>query len=138
MKTLKIAIALYIVAMLLTACGGAGAEETSLEGTEWVLTSYNKNTPLPGSEPTLRFEGGEVSGMASCNQYGGSYDGSGGELNFGAMFMTEMWCGDDGVMDQEAAYLELLGAAERYEIVDGVLTIFSGPQGTLTFAPLSE
>ena len=138
MKTMKIAIVMYIVIMLLSACGGAGAEEASLEGTEWVLKYYNKNAPISGNEPTIRFENGEVSGTASCNNYGGSYELSGEEISFGPMFMTEMWCAEEGVMDQEMTYLELLGAAESFEIVDGVLTIFSGHQKTLTFVQAAE
>jgi heat shock protein HslJ len=139
MKTLKISVVIYIVVMLLAACGGNGvadqpADQTvSLDGTSWKLTVFNKNRPVAGSEPTLSFEDGQVSGTAGCNHYGGSYEVDGDKLSFGTMFMTEMWCEAEGVMDVESAYLELLGQAESYQVVDGVLTIFSGPQQTLTF-----
>jgi heat shock protein HslJ len=138
MKTIKIAIVMYIVIMILTACGGTGTEEISLEGTEWALKYYNKNAPLEGNIPTLRFENGEVSGNASCNHFGGSYEISGDKISFGAMFMTEMWCEPEALMDQEAAYLDLLATAERFEIVDGMLTIYAGPQRTLSFVPVGE
>jgi hypothetical protein len=39
----------------------------------------------------------------------------------------------DGVMDQEAVFVRLLGAAERFEVVDGVLTIFADWEQTITF-----
>ncbi len=135
MKTVKITVVIYIVAMLLTACGGSGAadQSASLDGTSWVLTAFNKNRPLDGREPTISFEDGQASGTTGCNSYGGGYQLKGDQLSFDAMFMTEMFCED--VADQESVYLELLGQAERFEVVDGVLTIFCGPQQTLTFVP---
>jgi hypothetical protein len=39
----------------------------------------------------------------------------------------------EGIMEQEGTYLELLGVAQRFELIDGVLTIFAGPQQSLTF-----
>lgn len=138
MKSIKIAIVMYIVVMVLTACGGTGADQFSLEGTEWALEYYNKNAPLEGNIPTISFENGEVSGNASCNHFGGSYEVSGDEISFGAMFMTEMWCEPEAVMDQEAAYLDLLATAERFEIADGMLIIYAGPQRTLGFVQISE
>ena len=133
MKTLKIFIVIYILAMLLASCGGAADQSASLDGTSWILTAYNKNRPETGREPTISFEDGQVSGNTGCNHYGGDYEVDGDKLSFGAMFMTEMWCED--VADQESVYLELLGQADSFEVVDGVLTIFCGPQQTLTFVP---
>ena len=135
MKTLKITVAIYIIAMLLTACGASGASDqsASLDGTSWVLTAFNKNQPMAGREPTISFEDGQASGTTGCNSYGGGYQLNGDKISFDAMFMTEMFCED--VADQESIYLQLLGQAERYEVVDGVLTIFCGPQQTLTFVP---
>ena len=60
MKSIKIAIVMYIVVMILTACGGTGADQLSLEGTEWALEYYNKTAPLEGNIPTIRFENGEL------------------------------------------------------------------------------
>lgn len=133
MKTLKISIVIYIVAMLLTACGGAGAgdQSASLDGTSWTLTAFNKNRPVAGREPTISFEDGEVSGTTGCNSYFGEYKVDGDQISFGAMGMTEMWCED--VADQESVYLQLLADAERYELADGTLTIFSGLQQALYF-----
>ena len=137
MKTLKITVVIYIVAMLLASCGGAGGDGKSanLEGTRWTLTAFNKNRPLDGNEPTISFEDGQVGGTTGCNSYGGGYEVDGEKLSFGAMFMTEMWCEGEDLMDQESTHLELLGQAESFQIVDGVLTIFAGHQQTLTFVP---
>lgn len=136
-KTAFVLFSILVLVAILTACSGSGTEDTaSLDGTSWVLVTYSKNSPLAGTEPTLKFEGGQVSGSASCNSYGGSYIVDDSSLNFGDMFMTEMYCTDpEGIMDQENAYLQLLGQAHSYEIQDGTLVIFSGDHETLTFAP---
>lgn len=135
MKTLKFAVVITISAILLNACAGSSPADTpDLEETTWVLTAHNDNRPVEGTQPTIQFEDGQVSGNASCNHYGGSYRIKGNAISFSNLFNTEMACMDpEGVMEQERSYLELLGAAQRFELVDGVLTIFAGPAGTMTF-----
>jgi len=135
MKPLSITVTIIILAIMLSACAGNSlASESNLEGMTWLLTGYNDTHPIEGTQPTLQFEDGQVSGNASCNHYGGSYQIKGDAISFNAIFHTEMGCTDpEGVMEQERTYLELLGAAQRFDLVDGVLTIFAGPQQALTF-----
>jgi heat shock protein HslJ len=120
---------------MLSACAGISPTgQPDLEGTTWVLTAFNQNRPIEGTQPTITFEDGQVSGNAGCNSYGGSYQVKEDAISFDALFWTEMACMEpEGVMEQELAYLEVLGAAQRFELVGGVLTIFAGPQQTLTF-----
>lgn len=129
---------LFVLAAALAACGAAGTDNSvGLDGTSWVLATYSKNSPLPGTEATLNFEGGQASGSASCNGFGGSYTQNGSSLSFSDLFMTEMYCMDpEGIMDQESAYLQLLGNADSFEILeDGTLVLFSTGHETLTFQP---
>jgi len=135
MKHIRITIAICLLAVLLGACAGdGGTNADSLEGTTWVLVRYNDTPPIEGTQPTITFEEGQVSGTASCNHYGGSYEVKGDSIRFEALFSTEMACMEpEGVMEQERAYLEMLGAAERFELADGALTIYAGSLGTLTF-----
>jgi heat shock protein HslJ len=135
MKKAGIAVIIFILALMLSACSESNlAGQPSLEDTSWVLTAFNDINPIEGTQPTIHFEDAQVSGKASCNSYGGSYQVKGDAISFGALFQTEMFCVDpEGVMEQERTYLELLGGAQRFEVVDGVLTIFAGPQETLTF-----
>jgi heat shock protein HslJ len=135
MKTLRIAVIISIFAIMLSACAGSSpTSQSDLEGTTWVLTALNQNRPIEGTQPSITFEDGQVSGNASCNSYGGGYQVNGDAISFDALFNTEMYCMEpEGTMDQEQTYLELLGSAQRFELVDGVLTIFAGPQQTLTF-----
>ena len=133
MKTQKIAIAFSIFfAIMLTACGGSSPND--LAGTTWVLTGFNQNRPIEGTQLTIEFEDGQVSGNTGCNLYSGSYQVNGEAISFGALAWTERGCVDpEGVMQQERTYMELLGAAERCELEDGELRIFTDSQGSLTF-----
>ena len=134
MKTLRFAVAVYIIVMLLSACGGGGSDQPNLEGVTWELTAINGNPPIEGTQPTLQFENGQASGNASCNSFGGEYEVEGDKIGFEALFMTEMFCMEpEGVMDQESAYLEMLGSAVTFELGGGVLTIVTGPGESLTF-----
>jgi heat shock protein HslJ len=135
MRTKQIALTIFSIAFLLGACGGSAPSLGSqLGGETWVLTAYNDTPPIAGTEVTLRFEEGQVSGNAGCNQYGGGYQIDGDAIRFDALFNTEMACLDpEGRMEQERVYLELLGSADRIALDGGVLTFFSGSQPILTF-----
>jgi heat shock protein HslJ len=111
-----------------------GMNQSDLEGTVWALMTYNDTIPIAGARPTLQFEDGQVSGNASCNHYGGSYEIEGDTIRFGDLFNTEMACLEpEGVMEQEQKYLEMLRSAQRFEMDDGVLRIHTASGGTLTF-----
>ena len=57
MKTLRIALVIYIAAILLSACGGTPSEQPKLEGVTWKLTAINGEPPMAGTRPTLQFDG---------------------------------------------------------------------------------
>lgn len=134
MKTLRFAVSVYIIVMLLSACGGGASDQPQLVGTNWELTAINGNPPIEGTQPTLQFENGQASGNASCNSFGGEYEVQGDKIGFGALVQTEMFCMEpEGVMDQESTYLGMLGNAVTFEVGGGVLTIVTGPGESLTF-----
>lgn len=134
MKSLRFAVAVYIIVMLLSACGGGGSDQPNLEGVTWELTAINGNEPIEGTRPTLQFGNGQVSGNAGCNSFGGEYEIQGDKIGFGALVQTEMFCMEpEGVMDQESTYLGMLGNAVTFEVGGGVLTIVTGPGESLTF-----
>jgi len=135
MKTLRIVLKTTILAIVLSSCiRDNAAGQPDFGDATWVLTSYNENRPIEDTQPTLQFKEGQISGNAGCNHYGGSYHIKGDALSFTDLFNTEMACIEpEGVMEQEQIYLELLRSSERFELVDGVLTIFTSQQQTLTF-----
>lgn len=135
MKISKFMLILCCLMLLLNACiGRSDVGEVDLEGRTWVLTSYNDIQPITGHQPTLQFENSQVSGTTGCNHYGGSFLVKGDTIQFEALFITEMACLDpEGLMEQEQVCLGLLRAANRFEINDLGLTLFTETGQNLIF-----
>lgn len=135
-------IAFLLLYGLLTACGprGGPSEPTpDLDGTGWALIRLEGREPVRGSHVSLRFEEDQLGGVAGCNAYGGVYEADpDGSLAVGDIASTDMACLQPaGVLDQEAAYLRLLGTAAAYRVEDDRLIIDSeGEEGALVFAAL--
>jgi heat shock protein HslJ len=94
------------------------SDEDPLTGSEWTLIEYGPEGALvelpAGVQVILRFEGGEIGGVAACNSYFGGYQVDGETLKIGPIGMTEMWC--EGLMELESTYLAMLGTAERFRL----------------------
>jgi len=138
---------LLVLALLMAACaplpapfvvGDSATGPTQggdLEGRSWTLAS------LAGAEVigtvTVTFNEGQLSGSAGCNSYFGSYQLDGQSITIGPMGMTEMFCMDEGVMDQEMAFLAALGQASSFNVEGDSLTIETGA-GPLVFVVTPE
>ncbi len=128
-------------ALVATACSsGDGAVPTD---NAWQLAQIGgpdgTMTPLTtGPAPTLVFQDGTAAGNASCNQYSGSYELDGSSLAFGPFISTEMFCGDEGVMEQEAAYLSALASVDGWSIDGETLTLSSGGETVLVYEAISQ
>ena len=135
MKKAYLVLVVFIIAILLNACGGSDLNDVSqLEGHTWVLTTYNDNQPIAGHQPTLQFGDGQVSGTTGCNHYGGSFQVKGETIRFDDLFNTEMACMEPvGLMEQEQVYLRLLRATNRFEINGLGLTLFTETGQDLVF-----
>jgi heat shock protein HslJ len=119
------------------------SKRMSLEGRRWTLESYANNggepvSLLPGTEITIEFREGQVSGNAGCNGYFGSYEVGDNNLSISDVAMTEMFCAEpEGVMDQESAYLAVLRTAAAYQIMEDQLQITDVDGATvLTYSSL--
>ena len=133
--TLGRSLALLTLGTLaLVACantdGGSGSASTDpgdLVGHGWVLdrsSVENLVDELPdGAKVTISFEGGQASGSAACNSYGGAFDAADdGSLSFETGFaVTAMAC-ETPLMTLESAYLEALATVTSF-VVDGKLTL---------------
>jgi len=115
----------------------ARLQHAALEGPLWQLTMLNDGqdavTSLPeGVVISAQFGDGRVSGSGGCNQYFGDYTVNGGELTVSGIGATKMFCGEpEGVMDQEALFLQALEKAARFEIREQSLTVFGAEGGVL-------
>ncbi len=99
-----------------------------LEDRTWVVEEMNidgtMTAPIDGVISYAVFEDGTVAGGAGCNNYNGSYEVDGSSMTIGPLASTQMFC--EGAMDQEFAYLTLLGSADSYKVSGNDLTLSSG------------
>ncbi len=138
-KSIFMICGLAAILVGLAACSGDQSQPTDpLEGTSWQLLFYRKSTVLEGTETSITFEDGEISGSAGCNSYFGSYQVNNQNLTISPVGATEMYCAEpEGLMEQEAFFLETLNDAQRYELTEERLMIFRSDGEALTFERIS-
>ena len=99
------------------------------------IPSIGKYSPTPGSTLTIHFEDSHASGSAGCNSYGGGYQVNGNQIKFEQIESTVMACADPSLMEQETIFMQSLGEAQSFEIVEGQLQIYRSDGEALTFVP---
>jgi len=128
---------LAVVMIAVSACLGSDFAD-SVEG-PWQLTSGTvdrEEIPIIASHPiTITFDGDRVSGTASCNGYGGTFDLDGSSIGIANLAMTEMACFPEETMEAEQMYAGALTLVDNVS-VDGDLTL-TGPGIELVFAALA-
>lgn len=112
------------LALVSTACLGSDFAD-SVEGS-WQMTSGTldgKEIPLVESHPiTITFRDEQVSGTASCNGYGGTYELDGSMITFSGLAMTEMACSPEETMQAEAMFATAIARVDSVSL-DGQLTL---------------
>jgi len=110
----------------------------ALTDTEWTLTAYNNGrgglvTPLLDTTITATFnDEGRLFGSAGCNTYRAGFEQLDDTLSIGAAASTRRFCATpDGTMEQEQAFLALLGEVASYAISGNQLTLQSADGTTL-------
>jgi heat shock protein HslJ len=99
--------------------------EVDLEGTSWRAESIAGQPVAEGVASTLVFETEErVAGNGGCNDFFGSWGIDGDAIAFGHMGASMMMCSEPQML-HEKAFMEALTVAERFELRDGKLLIFS-------------
>lgn len=93
----------------------------TLTRASWKLVAYGTvdapTAVIEGSSITLTFDkDGRISGSAGCNTYGAGYSTEGSTLQISAAMSTMMACLQEGVMEQESAFLLALQAATSYRL----------------------
>ncbi|MDY7104190.1 MAG: META domain-containing protein [Actinomycetota bacterium] len=120
--------------------------DAPLEGTAWQLDTFLDAGPdgaasstIADVEVTLVVEDGRVSGDTGCNDYGGDVTIDGDTFTVGQLEQTEMACTEPpGVMDQEARYLERLGATTTWVIEGERLTLTAGDGSGLSYRAAAD
>lgn len=128
------ALLIIVVACIITAGCTAGTSTpgatVGLTGVSWSLDSYlavngTLIPALPGTEVSARFDSdGKVVGSAGCNEYGGDYQLNETALSVSSLVQTQKLCEKpEGIMEQEARFLELLDSAAGYRVENDRLEI---------------
>lgn len=138
-----------LAALLLTSCGGgAGPAAPTVEGDgaatdpegSWVLVGAEPTIDVPANtrvtlEVTTEGEAWQVGGTAACNSYGGTVvtDGPGWQAQ--GYGQTDMAC-EEARMATERAYLDALGAIDRWARPSADRLVLTGPDVELRFDAL--
>lgn len=155
MRTRFVLALLVLVGLTgITGCGSATTSTSSgggttsapttaaagLAGTSWNLRSYQGPAgavvpAAPGSTATLVFrDGGVLNGSTGCNQFGGTYVVTGGQLSVALGPMTQMACVSPVLQAQETAVVQLLPQVTGFRSADGTLTLTgTGDASLLTY-----
>lgn len=115
-------------------CRRLAAEPAApLHGPEWVVEDIAGGGVIDHSRTTLLFAAdGTLAGLAGCNRYSTRYDAQGWSLSVGAIAATRKAC-PPALMDQEARFLDLLAAVQRFAIADdGALVLTAAGGETIT------
>ncbi|MDP3906953.1 META domain-containing protein [Novosphingobium sp.] len=112
-----------IAALSLTACAHAAApRQTALHDTNWKIVRIDGKAPA-SERAAIRFTQDRLSATVGCNGQGGTWRIEQGKLVGGPYMSTMMYC--DGLMEQERALADLLGAKPSVDVTGGTLTLRS-------------
>ena len=121
------------VSVIAVGCASAPVTQPTTEkpgaqyliGSEWELRDLAGLPVLPDGRPTLSFaDPGRISGNASCNRFGGAADLGDGTIKVGPLQTTRMACPAE-VDAQEKAFLTAIQNANRLELVNGELVVYT-------------
>jgi heat shock protein HslJ len=106
------------------------AATASLIGPTWRLVTIDGHEAVAGVSVTAVFAAEDrVAGSAGCNRYMGHAAATGAQLEVGLLATTMMYCGTEGVMPQEQAYVAALEKAKTYRIAGSELRL--GPSASV-------
>lgn len=106
----------------------ANAATVPLVNTPWRLTELGGQVISNPEGPaainlTLEAQNPRATGFAGCNRMFGGYSLNGDQLKFDQMGSTKMACVDEGRMQLEMRYLEMLPSVARWKITDHTLAL---------------
>jgi heat shock protein HslJ len=105
-------------------------DQRVITGIDWRLISLGPagaETPaVAGTTVMLKFgEDDRASGSTGCNSFSGTYQVRGENISFSRLVSTRRACLDQNANEQEQRFLSTLGAANRFRLTRGRLTILS-------------
>lgn len=91
--------------------------------TTWTFVSIDGQKPV-SKKAELRIYEKRIAATVGCNGLGGDLELTNGQMKIGPVMSTMMYC--EGLMEQERAVSELLGASPNFFIENGRMGIKSG------------
>ena len=132
MRAQNLVVALLIMSVAVYGQTGRGmsTDQRVITGIDWRLISLGPagaETPaVAGTTVTLKFgEDDRASGSTGCNSFSGTYQVRGDNISFSRLISTRRACLDQNANEQEQRFLSTLGAANRFRLTRGRLTILS-------------
>lgn len=90
--------------------------------TTWTFVSIDGQKPV-SSRAELRIFEKRIAATVGCNGLGGDLQLTNGQMKVGPIISTQMYC--EGLMEQERAVAELLGASPAFFVENGRMGIRS-------------
>ena len=98
---------------LLAACATVADAEPEGPGSDWTFVAIDGRAPV-SDKTTLTIRPGRIGANLGCNGLGGDLKLEPGRMVVGPVISTQMYC--EGLMEQERAVAELLGASPAFFI----------------------
>lgn len=136
-KLISVALLILVTS---TGCGNVGTNPnvSELVGTSWIITSLNEAPLIEGTQITISFEDGKLTGSSGCNIYGSPYTATNTMITANGVNNSTKLCElPEGIMQQEEIYLDAFSEPLTYEIEDNHLTLTNGKL-VMKFSSLSE
>jgi heat shock protein HslJ len=78
---------------------------------------------LLGTQLSIAFKDGKVSGSSGCNSFHGPFKAEGKAISIGPLATTRKLCSAEGVMAQEREFIAALQTATTWAIDRGMLDV---------------
>ena len=122
--------ALVLLIVFFNVSGIRASSGILLTQNTWTLQSFVDSRgvlvpAIPGTPVTARFKtDGTISGSGGCNRYNSSYTTKDLAISISEPDMTEIYCDNSRVMQQEAAYINDLSKAEELRVNESNLNLY--------------
>lgn len=111
----------------------------ALVDTAWTVVSYgiDEEIPvLPDSYPSVNFMGERYNGYSGCNYFLGTYGVDGSTIGLKWPAITQGFCENELLLNQESVFLSALTAADEFQIDGKTLHLSARGTQVMTLEPL--
>jgi len=139
---LALVVLLVLMVVFLNAPAARANAGTAITQTTWTLRSYTDATGIhlpviSAIMVTARFDkDGRVTGSAGCNGYAADFQTLDYTINISRPSSTKMLCQEQGVMEQESAFLDDLSDVSSFRVGESFLRLYDARgKPVLVFVP---